>query len=121
MTMVLGRRIRIQWLARVLSLGLLAGSVCAAGEVVVTTPDIARGLGKKDMVSVKALQVAVSNGLEAQHNSWDGSYFAPDLCDASAASCSRFACAAPGQYTATDEMSTASTITPGSASSMRSA
>src|SRR5262249_4618431 len=38
--------------------------------------DIARGLGKKDMVAVKALQVAVSNGLEAQHNSWDGSYFA---------------------------------------------
>ena len=33
-------------------------------------------LGKKDMVSVKALQLAVSNGLEAQHNSWDGSYFA---------------------------------------------
>ena len=26
--------------------------------------------------SVKALQLAVSNGLEAQHNSWDGSYFA---------------------------------------------
>ena len=27
------------------------------------------------MVSVKALQLSVSNGLESQHNSWDGSYF----------------------------------------------
>ena len=52
--------------------GVSDGAACA----IVTTPDIARGLGKKDMVSVKALQVAVSNGLEAQHNSWDGSYFA---------------------------------------------
>jgi len=42
----------------------------------VTTPDIAAGLGKRDLITVKALQVAVSNGLEAQHNSWDGSYFA---------------------------------------------
>jgi len=37
---------------------------------------VAKNLGKKDMISIKALQVAVSNGLEAQHNSWDGSYFA---------------------------------------------
>ena len=36
----------------------------------------ARGLGKRDLISVKALQLAVSNGIEAQHNSWDGSYFA---------------------------------------------
>ena len=28
------------------------------------------------MIAVKALQLSVSNGLEAQHNSWDGSYFA---------------------------------------------
>src|SRR5499425_3165065 len=52
--------------------GVSDGAACA----ILTTPDIARGLGKKDMVAVKALQVAVSNGLEAQHNSWDGSYFA---------------------------------------------
>src|SRR5262249_31041621 len=52
--------------------GVSDGAACA----ILTTPDIARGLGKKNMVSVKALQVAVSNGLEAQHNSWDGSYFA---------------------------------------------
>jgi acetyl-CoA C-acetyltransferase len=51
--------------------GVSDGAACA----IVTTPDIAKGLGKQDMVSVKALQVAVSNGLEAQHNSWDGSHF----------------------------------------------
>ena len=31
--------------------------------------------GKHDLVTVKALQLAVSNGVEASHNSWDGSYF----------------------------------------------
>jgi acetyl-CoA C-acetyltransferase len=52
--------------------GVSDGSACA----IVTTPEIARSLGKKDLISVKALQLSVSNGLEAQHNSWDGSYFA---------------------------------------------
>ena len=33
-------------------------------------------MGKRDLITVKALQLAVSNGTEAQHNSWDGSYFA---------------------------------------------
>lgn len=51
--------------------GVSDGSACA----IVTTPDIARGLGKKDLVTVKALQLAVSNGTEAGHASWDGSYF----------------------------------------------
>ena len=51
--------------------GVCDGAACA----IVTTPEIARNLGKTDIVSVKALQLAVSNGLEAQHNSWDGSYF----------------------------------------------
>jgi len=46
-----------------------------AAAAIVTTPEIARALGKKDLVSVKALQLSVSNGLESQHNSWDGSYF----------------------------------------------
>lgn len=45
-----------------------------AAAVIVTTPDIARGLGKHDLVSFKALQVAVSNGWELQSNDWDGSY-----------------------------------------------
>jgi acetyl-CoA C-acetyltransferase len=52
--------------------GVSDGAACA----IVTTPEIARGMGKRDLVAVKALQVSVSNGLEAQHNSWDGSYFA---------------------------------------------
>src|SRR5665647_649696 len=51
---------------------LLASSACA----IVTTPELAKSLGKSDIISVKAIQLAVSNGLEAQHNSWDGSYFA---------------------------------------------
>lgn len=46
-----------------------------AAAAIVTTPEIARSLGKKDLISVKALQLSVSNGLESQHNSWDGSYF----------------------------------------------
>ena len=51
--------------------GVSDGSACA----IVTTPDIAAALGKKDLITVKALQLAVSNGTEVQHNSWDGSYF----------------------------------------------
>ncbi len=46
-----------------------------AAAAVVTTPEIARSLGKKDIVTVKAMQLSLSNGLESQHNSWDGSYF----------------------------------------------
>ena len=51
--------------------GVSDGSAAA----IVTTPEIAKSLGKKDLVNVKALQLAVSNGTEASHNSWDGSYF----------------------------------------------
>ena len=52
--------------------GVSDGSACA----IVTTPEIARSMGKKDLVAVKALQLAVSNGQEAQFDQWDGSYFA---------------------------------------------
>jgi len=52
--------------------GVSDGSACA----IVTTPEIARSLGNRDLITVKALQLSVSNGVEAQHNSWDGSYFA---------------------------------------------
>lgn len=52
--------------------GVSDGSACA----IVTTPEIARALGKKDLVGVKALQLAVSNGQEVQYDGWDGSYFA---------------------------------------------
>jgi acetyl-CoA C-acetyltransferase len=51
--------------------GVSDGAACA----IVTTPDIARSLGKRDLIAVKAIQLSVSNGMEASHNSWDGSYF----------------------------------------------
>ena len=52
--------------------GVSDGAACA----IITTPEIARSLGKqKNLVSVKALQLAVSNGTESGHNSWDGSHF----------------------------------------------
>jgi acetyl-CoA C-acetyltransferase len=46
-----------------------------AAAAIVTTPEIARAMGKKNLVTVKALQLSVSNGWEAQYNGWDGSYF----------------------------------------------
>jgi len=51
--------------------GVSDGSACA----IVTTPEIAKNLGKKDLITVKALQLAVSNGQEQMHKNWDGSYF----------------------------------------------
>jgi len=52
--------------------GVSDGAACA----IVTTPEIARALGKQDLVTVKALQVASSNGWELQQaGGWDGSYF----------------------------------------------
>jgi acetyl-CoA C-acetyltransferase len=46
-----------------------------AAAAIVTRPDIARSLGKRDVVSFKALQVSTSNGWEMHSNQWDGSYF----------------------------------------------
>lgn len=51
-----------------------AGVSDGAAAVIVTTPEIARALGKKDLVTFKALQVVVSNGWELQSSEWDGSY-----------------------------------------------
>lgn len=50
--------------------GVSDGSACA----IVTTPEIARQLGKRDLVTVKALSLSVSNGWELQGSGWDGSY-----------------------------------------------
>jgi acetyl-CoA C-acetyltransferase len=50
--------------------GVSDGAACA----IVTTPEIARSLGKRDHVTVKALQLAPSNGVEMGHASWDGSH-----------------------------------------------
>jgi len=51
--------------------GVSDGCACA----IVTTPEIAHSLGKQDLITVKALQLSNSNGFEAGHKSWDGSYF----------------------------------------------
>jgi acetyl-CoA C-acetyltransferase len=50
--------------------GVSDGAACA----IVTTPQMARRLGLKEVVSVKALQLAASNGVEMGHKSWDGSH-----------------------------------------------
>jgi acetyl-CoA C-acetyltransferase len=51
--------------------GVSDGAACA----IVTTPEIAKALGKTDLVTVKALQMSTSNGWEAQGSGWNGSYF----------------------------------------------
>ena len=51
--------------------GVSDGAACA----IVTTPEIAKAMGKKNLTMVKALQLSVSNGYESQYNGWDGSYF----------------------------------------------
>ena len=51
--------------------GVSDGAACA----ILCRPEIARELGREDPITVKALQVSVSNGSEAGHNSWDGSHF----------------------------------------------
>jgi len=51
-----------------------AGVSDGAAAVIVTRPDIARSMGKRDLVTFKALQLSVSNGWELQSSEWDGSY-----------------------------------------------
>jgi len=51
--------------------GVSDGAACA----IVTTPEMAKKLGKKDFVSVKALQLALSSGEEMAYNDWDGDHF----------------------------------------------
>lgn len=45
-----------------------------AAAAIVTTPEIARALGKKDMVTIKAIQLSISSGIESTTNLWDGSH-----------------------------------------------
>ena len=51
---------------------------CGASDAeacpIVTTPDIARGLGKDNLVSVKAIRLCASHGWESQFGEWDGSF-----------------------------------------------
>ena len=49
--------------------GVSDGAACA----IVCTPEIARALGKKDLVSIKAIQLSVSNGAELSYD-WDGAH-----------------------------------------------
>jgi acetyl-CoA C-acetyltransferase len=51
--------------------GVSDGAACA----IVTTVDRAKDLGRKDIVSVKALQLALSSGEEMSYNAWDGDHF----------------------------------------------
>lgn len=50
--------------------GVSDGAACA----IVTTPEIAATLGRRDMVTIKALALAPSNGVEMGHASWDGAH-----------------------------------------------
>ena len=50
--------------------GVSDGAACA----IVTTPEIAKALGKQDIVTIKALQLSTSSGRETQMCQWDGSY-----------------------------------------------
>src|SRR5690242_12282066 len=50
--------------------GVSDGAACA----IVTTPEIAKSLGKSDVITIKSLQLALSDGTEMQTANWDGSY-----------------------------------------------
>lgn len=45
-----------------------------AAAAIVTTPEIARSLGKRDLVTIKSIQLSISSGTEANMSEWDGSY-----------------------------------------------
>lgn len=45
-----------------------------AAAAIVTTPEIARSLGKTDLVTLKAIQLAIGSGVETTTDQWDGSY-----------------------------------------------
>ena len=48
--------------------GVSDGAACA----IVTTPEIAKSLGRVNPVTVKAIQLSASNGWEMQYGEWDG-------------------------------------------------
>jgi acetyl-CoA C-acetyltransferase len=49
--------------------GVSDGAACA----IVTTPEIARSMGKRELITIKALQLSASSGRESGMNEWDGS------------------------------------------------
>jgi acetyl-CoA C-acetyltransferase len=50
--------------------GVSDGAACA----IVTTPEKARELGRRDAVTIKAMQLVPSNGYELSHAGWDGAH-----------------------------------------------
>ena len=50
--------------------GVSDGAACA----IVARPEIAKALGRDHYVTVKAMQLAPSNGVEMGHQSWDGAH-----------------------------------------------
>lgn len=50
--------------------GVSDGAACA----IVTTPEIARALGKRDLVAIKGIRLSISCGKEMSTSAWDGSY-----------------------------------------------
>jgi acetyl-CoA C-acetyltransferase len=50
--------------------GVSDGAACA----IVTTPEIARAMGKRELVTIKALQLSASSGRESGMGGWDGSH-----------------------------------------------
>ena len=50
--------------------GVSDGAACA----IVTTPEIARAMGKAEMVTIKAIQLSIGSGQESTMNNWDGSH-----------------------------------------------
>ena len=51
--------------------GVSDGAACA----ILTTPEIAKSMNKGPVITIKALQIAASNGTEASYNHWDCSHF----------------------------------------------
>jgi acetyl-CoA C-acetyltransferase len=50
--------------------GVSDGAACA----IVTTPEKARELGRREGVTIKAMQLVPSNGVELSHSGWDGAH-----------------------------------------------
>jgi len=50
--------------------GVSDGAACA----ILCTPEIAKRLGRRDAVAIKALQLAPSNGVELSNDAWDGAH-----------------------------------------------
>jgi acetyl-CoA C-acetyltransferase len=66
--------LRAPMIAEPLGLYDCCGVSDGAAAAIFTTPEIARALGKKDLVTIKAIQLSISSGIESTTNLWDGSY-----------------------------------------------